>query len=56
MKLNSMKNRFYLVIVVAGISLGIFIPGCNQTRQWILNVSFQLNELEDYPRSDQLVI
>lgn len=36
--------------------LGISFTGCNQTREWILDVSFQLTELEDYTRSDQLVI
>jgi len=50
------KNRVLSVFMAFIIGLGIFIPGCNQNREWILNVSFQLNELEDYPRSDQLVI
>ena len=52
-----MKNHRVISFFVAFIiGLGIIIPGCNQTREWILNVSFQMNELEDYPRSDQLVI
>ena len=52
-----MKNHRVISFFVAFIiGLGIFIPGCNQTREWILNVSFQMTELEGYPRSDQLVI
>ena len=50
------KNRVLSVFVAFIIGLGIFIPGCNQTREWVLNVSFQMTELEGYPRSDQLVI
>jgi len=50
------KNRILSVFVAFIIGLWIFIPGCNQTREWILTVSFQLNNLENYPRSDQLVI
>lgn len=50
------KIRILSVFIAFTFALGLFAPGCNQTREWILNVSFQLNELEDYPRSDQLVI
>jgi hypothetical protein len=50
------KNTIISVFVILLMVLGIFFPGCNRSREWILSVSFQLNELEDYTRSDQLVI
>lgn len=44
------------IIIISIAGLGILVPGCTQTRDWVLNVSFELNEREEYPRSDQLVI
>lgn len=36
--------------------VGVIISGCDASRERMLDISFVMNELEDYPRSDQLVI
>jgi hypothetical protein len=51
-----MKAKLILLFWVLLIGLITFFPGCNRTREWILDVSFELTEREDYPRSDQLVV
>ena len=51
-----MKISVISVFLILLFGLGTLFPGCNRTREWILDVSFQLNELEGYTRSDQLVI
>lgn len=51
-----MKITVISVIGVFLIGLMTVFSGCNQSREWILDVSFQLTELEGYTRSDQLVI
>lgn len=45
-------NTVFMIIL---IGLGT-LTGCNRSGDWIINVSFQLNEREGYPRSDQLVV
>ncbi|MFH0756960.1 MAG: DUF2271 domain-containing protein [Bacteroidota bacterium] len=49
-------KRVESVVVILLIGLGTVLPGCNRSTEWILDISFQLNEREEYPRSDQLVI
>ena len=53
---SDMKISVTSVFLVLLIGLGTLFQGCNRSREWILDVSFQLTEMEDYPRSDQLVI
>jgi hypothetical protein len=51
-----MKIRIILYLWIFLLGSGALFPGCNRSREWILDVSFQLTEMEGYPRSDQLVI
>jgi hypothetical protein len=51
-----MKNKVIIISWIFLLGLGALFPGCNRTREWILDISFQLTEMEGYPRSDQLVI
>lgn len=52
-----MKKNFVLkFLIFCTLLLGILLPSCNNFNEWKLNVSFQLNEREGYPRSDQMVI
>lgn len=51
-----MKNAILSAVVIFIIGLGLLFPGCNPSGELILNVSFDLNDREEYPRSDQLVI
>ncbi len=46
-----------LIILTLGAS-AVIISGCNAfaSKDAILNISFQMNEREEYPRSDQLVV
>ena len=45
----------YTMLLIVGF-IGVIITGCDTTRERMMNISFVMNELEDYPRSDQLVI
>ena len=51
-----MKIKDVSILLILLLGLGTLFPGCNRTREWILDVSFQLAEREGYPRSDQLVV
>lgn len=52
------KITIQLMILLTVGSSAVIISGCGllASRDKIINVSFQLNESENYPRSDQLVI
>lgn len=56
---NAKRNstKWLLTLLTVGF-FALLISGCNllASRDKIMNVSFQMNEREDYPRSDQLVI
>jgi hypothetical protein len=51
-----MKIKDISILLILVLGLGTIFHGCNRTREWIVDVSFQLAEMEGYPRSDQLVI
>lgn len=52
-----MKQRVIRLLILLTVgSVGVIISGCNTSRERIIDISFVMNELEDYPRSDQLVI
>jgi len=51
-----MKIKAISILLMLLIGLGTLFSGCNRTREWILNVTFELTDMEGYPRSDQLVI
>ena len=45
-----------LVFLLTVGFIGVINTGCDASRDRVLDISFMMNELEDYPRSDQLVI
>lgn len=52
-----MKNNVMrLWLLMSMVFVGLFFQSCEGSQERIVEVSFTMNELEDYSRSDQLVI
>lgn len=50
------KNMIRILLILSIGFFGLVFQGCKVSRERTVEVSFILNELEDYSRSDQLVI
>lgn len=54
LRMKKYLNR--ILIVLSMFFFGLLFQGCERSRERIVEISFTLNALEDYSRSDQLVI